>query len=295
MAKELTVRQKRDAEILYAAMTLVNETGQCRWQDIKSTLTKRIKFTEKELEPTNAWTHRWHSIVGMGFLDLRDAGFVTMGNGFRYITPEGQKALLGGPYEMYKAMRAEIKKRRAIKNPDTPVAVEVESDENVALATIEDKKSDADEGIRNYIKSLTPEQFQDLVAALLHGMGFYTSFVADKGPDGGIDIIAHQDPLGARPPKVIVQVKHTTVNAIISNDVAIQLNGTLSKDCDEIGVVVTNGIFSRETKKICRISYHRIRLIDIDEFVELWIKHYHNMTEEDRNLMPLTPIYYIAK
>ena len=45
-----------------------------------------------------------------------------------------------------------------------------------------------------------PYEFQDLVAALLRAMGYYTPFIAPKGKDGGVDIIAYRD-RSARPPR----------------------------------------------------------------------------------------------
>lgn len=53
----------------------------------------------------------------------------------------------------------------------------------------------ASKGIREYIIK-EPYEFQDLVAALLRAMGYYTPFIAPKGKDGGVDIIAYRDPLG---------------------------------------------------------------------------------------------------
>ena len=39
-------------------------------------------------------------------------------------------------------------------------------------------------------------------------MGYYTPFVAPRGKDGGIDIVAYRDPLGTQAPRMKVQVKH---------------------------------------------------------------------------------------
>jgi predicted Mrr-cat superfamily restriction endonuclease len=52
-----------------------------------------------------------------------------------------------------------------------------------------------------------PFDFQDLVADLLRALGYHVSWVAPPGKDGGIDIIAHTDPLGSQTPRIKVQVK----------------------------------------------------------------------------------------
>ena len=38
-------------------------------------------------------------------------------------------------------------------------------------------------------------------------MNYHTSFITAKGKDGGIDIIAYQDPLGIQKPRIKVQVE----------------------------------------------------------------------------------------
>ena len=48
--------------------------------------------------------------------------------------------------------------------------------------------------IEAYIDGLSAYEFQDLVAALLRGMGYATPFVAEPGPDGGTDVLAYSDP-----------------------------------------------------------------------------------------------------
>ena len=51
-------------------------------------------------------------------------------------------------------------------------------------------ESDAREGIKRYIVSKNPYEFQDMVAALLKAMGYYIQSVAPKGKDGGVDVVA---------------------------------------------------------------------------------------------------------
>jgi len=48
---------------------------------------------------------------------------------------------------------------------------------------------------------------QDLVAGLIEAMGYQVQ-VSDKGPDGGIDVLAHRDAFGFEKPVIKVQDKH---------------------------------------------------------------------------------------
>ena len=54
---------------------------------------------------------------------------------------------------------------------------------------------------------MDPYEFQELVADLFKAMGYYASWVAPPGKDGGLDIVAYPDPLRTRPPRIKVQVK----------------------------------------------------------------------------------------
>ncbi|MFE4573064.1 restriction endonuclease [Paenibacillus chitinolyticus] len=42
---------------------------------------------------------------------------------------------------------------------------------------------------------LDPWEMQELVAGLLQAMGYQTK-VSPKGPDGGVDVLAHRDAFG---------------------------------------------------------------------------------------------------
>lgn len=70
-----------------------------------------------------------------------------------------------------------------------------EKDNGMNLDLLE---SNAREGIRKFIVSKSPYEFQDMVAALLRAMGYHRPFIAPTGKDGGIDITAYLDPLGVK-------------------------------------------------------------------------------------------------
>ena len=138
---------------------------------------------------------------------------------------------------------------------------------------------------------MIPFEFQDLVAALLRAMGYYTPFIAPKGKDGGVDIIAYRDPLGTTAPQLKVQVKHYPTSAI-SIDVVRSLLGVLVKE-GEVGLLDTSGTITSESKKEARNGHRCLRLIDIDEFIDLWIRYYDRMSEEDKALLPIIPVYFL--
>ena len=163
-----------------------------------------------------------------------------------------------------------------------------EKDNSMSLDLLE---SDAREGIKRFIISKSPYEFQDLVAALLRAMGYYTPFIAPKGKDGGIDIIAYLDPLGAQTPRIKVQVKHKPDTAIGASEVRA-LSGVLKTG--DIALFVTSGTYSTDARNAATGNDKFIRLIDGDDFIEMWQEYYAKMTDEDKNLLPLRRIAFLG-
>jgi len=134
-------------------------------------------------------------------------------------------------------------------------------------------------------------EFQDLAAALLRGMGYHTPFIAPTGKDGGIDIIAYRDPLGTISPRIKVQVKHREQPASVHE--VRQLMGVLQKDGD-VGIFISSGGFTPDSKTTARDSHVHVELIDLARFIELWQEFYGKLSDEDKNMLPLTPIFFYA-
>ena len=135
-------------------------------------------------------------------------------------------------------------------------------------------------GILSYLRNKNPYEFQDIVAALLKAMGYYIQSISPKGKDGGVDIIAFVDPLGAQIPRIKVQVKHKPDTTIGAPDIRALL-GTLRNG--DIALFVTSGNYSPDAKNTASHSKEFIRLIDGNEFIGMWQEYYKKMTDEDKN------------
>lgn len=53
-------------------------------------------------------------------------------------------------------------------------------------------------------------------------------------------------------------------------------------------------ICSIVTQKFVSEATIHIKLIDGDELIELWQQHYNQIADEDKNLLPLHPIYFLG-
>lgn len=137
---------------------------------------------------------------------------------------------------------------------------------------------------------MSPYDFQELVAGLLEGMGYYVAWISPPGPDKGMDIIAHQDPLGVEGPRIKVQVKRRADR--ISADEVRSFIAVLGES--DVGLFVATGGFSRDSETEIRTRERsRITLIDLKRLFDLWVGHYERIPEEKRRLFPLRPVYYL--
>lgn len=93
-------------------------------------------------------------------------------------------------------------------------------------------------------------------------------------------------------PRIKVQVKHRPDSKVPAEDIR-SLTGLLNKDGD-IGLFVTSGTFSSEAERSARESHRHIKLIDVDNFISLWQQFYSNLSDDDKNLLPLHPIYFLG-
>ena len=295
MAKEQFGRSKACAtKTLYAVMKEISRRGgSIPVKDIYPFVNENVTLTDWEREPAGKMQYiRWTNNFQFYSIDYQKAGFIVKKNGYWYITPEGEKALKKSPEEVMNMARTayrEWKKTREIEDETEEPTDETAENENAMNLDL--LESDAREGIRRYMVSKTPYEFQDMVAALLRAMGYHTPFIAPKGKDGGIDIIAYVDPLGAQTPRIKVQVKHKPETTIGASDIRALL-GVLG--AGDIALFVTSGAFSQDAKSTGTNSREFIRLIDGDEFIEMWQEYYDKMSDEDKNMLPLKRISFLG-
>jgi restriction system protein len=140
-------------------------------------------------------------------------------------------------------------------------------------------------------KDLGPYQFEEFVAALLRAMG-YVARATQKSGDGGVDVIAHRDPLGLEPPIIKVQCKRM-LSTIGAPDVQ-RLAGTLSHGGSEKALFVTLGSFSADAVKLER-TRQDLRLIGGSQIADLIRQHYDELDPEWRKILPLRRVFVVDR
>ena len=168
---------------------------------------------------------------------------------------------------------------------------EEETPAKVASITLEQAEEQAWSEIDQYLRTINPYEFQEIVASLLRAMGYHISWIAPAGKDGGIDILAASDPLGTRPPRIKVQVKR---QAQAVNVDGLRSFMALLGDGD-VGIFVSVGGFTKDAEGEARTQEKRkITLLNNEQLFDLWVEYYDKLKEEDRRRLPLQPIYFLA-
>ncbi|BCM90775.1 hypothetical protein IAD21_02636 [Abditibacteriota bacterium] len=299
MKEKLSPSSTIGMKTTFAALSILKENGgEMAAADVYERIAKRVHFDEWALQTYSSGAIRWRSMLSFYSIDLVKAGFLLKRKGVWVLTPEGDKALSKGEQAFFKAATEGYRTWKASKNNDqVEVAQEVENGEGEIESRADEMRLDeiealALDGLKSHIQALGPYEFQDLAAALLRGMGYYTPFIAPQGKDGGMDIVAYRDPLGTLAPRIKIQIKHR-LNTTASVPEIRQLMGILQKDGD-VGIFISSGGFTSDAKSAARGANVHVELIDLERLISLWREFYHKLTDEDKNRLPLLPIYFVA-
>ena len=130
------------------------------------------------------------------------------------------------------------------------------------------------------------DEMERLVAGLLRAMGYFANLTG-PGVDGGRDVVASRDALGLDSPCVVTEVKHRkgAMGAPAIRSFIAGLHG------NERGMYVSTGGFSKDAHVEAMHASKPVRLVDLDEFVRLYVENYASMDEETRKILPLTCIW----
>lgn len=170
---------------------------------------------------------------------------------------------------------------------DSTSAGEEESPTDVPRASRIDRHT------RDYVlealhRSITHKEFEEFTADLLRALG-YQARLTTYHQDGGVDVIAHRDPLRIEPPLIKVQCKHTTTT--VDAPKVQELVGT--QGASDLALFVTLGTYSRDAVAIER-QRTGLRLVDGETLVSLVLEHYNQLPERWRSVIRLTPVLVVA-
>jgi restriction system protein len=266
-------------------------------KDALAALTSKVQLTPYEAgDYPNGGGRRFDKIVRFATVDTTKAGWLVKAKGQWSITDAGRAAhkKFQDPEAFYKEAIRLYRQWKSNQPPDDDVPP---SDDTTLRpgrevnVTYEVAEEQAWSEVESFLAQMQPYEFQNLVAALLKGMGYHVAWIAPPGKDGGIDILAFSDPLGTQPPRIKVQVKRQ--QSTVSVDGLRSFLAVLSDD--DVGIFVNTGGFTKDAMEEARTQANRrVTLVDLERLFELWIEHYDDLEDDARRRMPLKPIYFLA-
>ncbi len=260
-----------------------------------SALQDRVTLTPYEAGDYESGGLRFDKIVRFATVDCVKAGWLLKQKGRWTITEEGRQAYQSypDPEQFYRAavsLYRQWKKARDESDLEDEPEVEDVAAKGAAV-TLEEATEFAWAEIERFLHTMNPYDFQDLVGALLRGLGYHISWTAPPGKDGGFDLIATQDALGVQSPRIKVQVKRR--ESTVDSDGLRSFMAVLGND--DVGLFVSLGGFTKNAQEEARQqSTRKVTLIDLERFYDLWVEQYPDMPDEDRRRLPLQPVYFLA-
>lgn len=262
-------------------------------------VTEGETLSEYEAGTYRSGKRRFEIIIRWATVDVVKAGWLHKHRGTWTVTEQGKAA-----YDRFTDAEAFYKEAvrlyRVWKESQGVATVpastglpetEAEQTEKSTSVTYEQAEEQAWVEIEGHISIMDPYEFQKLVADLLKAMGYYPSWIAPPGKDGGLDIIAHPDPLGTQRPRIKVQVKRQQ-QRISREGVSAFLAHVSAEDA---GLFVCIGGFTRDAEEYARMQETRkITLIDLERLVDLWVEFYPKLDDQARQRLPLKPIYFLT-
>jgi restriction system protein len=246
---------------------------------------------EQTTYPSRPDIRRYEKIVRFSTIGPTKAGWLIKNKGNWSLTDEGRKAYELFPDPERFAKESDRLYRKWKREQPDEEELEAEGDSPGAATTLEEAEESAWSEIEEHLTKMNPYDFQSLVAGLLRGMGYHISWISPPGPDKGIDVIAHTDPLGIQGPRIKVQVKRRTEKTTI--DGMRSLLALLGES--DVGLFVSTGGFTRDAEDEARRQENRrVMLVDLKRLFDLWVEHYNHIPEDYRRLLLLKQIHFLV-
>lgn len=245
---------------------------------------------ENSTYPRLPTVRRYERIVRFSTITPVKAGWLIKDKGHWTLTDSGRKAYeqFSDP-EVFSREASRLYRQWESDQPQEPEPVSDESSPSAAT-TLEEAEEAAWSEIEEYLGKMNPYDFQELVAGLLRGMGYHVAWVSPPGPDKGLDVVAHTDPLGIQGPRIKVQVKRRADKTAIDG-----IRSLLGLLCEgDVGLFISMGGFTRDAEdEARRQEKRRIMLVDLKRLFDLWVEHYEKIPEVQRRLLPIRPVYFL--
>ncbi len=290
------IGRERQGELLRNVLEVLAAEGQpLPASEVLKRVEARVVLTEHEAAdyPSSPGVRRFEKIVRFSTISSVKAGWLVKEKGHWSITDEGEEALhkyadaadlireAGRLYRKWKKSRDEVRDLDEVEDVDALAS---------STTTLEEAQEASWDEISSHVAEMNPSNVEGMVAGLMEAMGYHVGWRATGGPDGGVDLIAHNDPLGTTKPRIKVQVKRKQDR--VGAESLRSFLGILSPE--DVGIFVSTGGFSNEAVRLARDEMRQVTLLDLRALFDLWTEFYDRIDEEHRQLLPLTEVYFLT-
>lgn len=256
--------------------------------DLIQYLKKSIPFTDFENGsfPFAPNIPRFEVIMRVGTIPLVKAGWLEKTKSGRwFITPFGRNA----SYK-YKNLNdvfsASIKAIQEWQAKEENRVVVFDSD------PFDSAQEFASSQIRQYLESLETKDLRIIVSSLLKALGcFMTWDLPLIGDNAHFEMVFSLDPIGLKPPRLLVHVaKFSEISTLEKiNEFSEKLGQT------DTGIFFSFSGFSVDAHQYSLdLKKPSIRLIDMDEFLNLWIANIEKIDQVGISKFPIRPVHFLG-
>ncbi len=228
---------------------------------------------------------RYEAIIRIGTIPFEKVGWLEKTrHGRWFITREGRKACL------------EFKDSDKFFEISAQIFNDWKTRENSRLALLEanpyfNPEEYSWEQIKQYIRVLDVKDIRVMINSLLKAMGCHILWEGSVAKDELVDIQCSMDPLGVKTPRLHINVLNKE-QRLTREDVERYSQEAIS---GTVGVIFSFSGFDEGVKEYAlSLKERSLRLIDLEDFVELWVENLGRIDQEGYAKFPLRPIHFLA-
>ena len=147
--------------------------------------------------------------------------------------------------------------------------------------------------LASHIGRLDENELLQLVAAAMRGMGFATTFSPVTRAESEPAIRAFPQPgSGVNLPSVGISVRTGQQNPMTAEEVKARQE--FLQGSGDLGIIVSVSGFAADAQQALSDGKVHMELVDLDGLMNIWVTHYEQLSEPDRALLRLQPVYFLA-
>jgi hypothetical protein len=146
--------------------------------------------------------------------------------------------------------------------------------------------------IRQYLELMEIKDLRIVISSLLKALGCYLTWDFPLKEDNGqFDLVCSMDPLGLKPPRLVVHV--AKFSEVSTFEKINEFSDRLGQN--DTGIFFSFGGFSVDADQYSLdLKKPSIRLIDLDGFLNLWIQNIEKIDQIGISKFPIRPVHFLG-